>query len=35
MKAFCHADGISKTYRLDRIINFRRVSERGPARRTP
>jgi DNA polymerase-3 subunit epsilon len=26
MKAYCHRDGISKTYRLDRIIAFRRVS---------
>ncbi len=25
MKAYCHRDGIHKTYRLDRIIDFRRV----------
>ncbi len=25
MKAYCHSDGIHKTYRLDRIIDFRRV----------
>jgi DNA polymerase III epsilon subunit family exonuclease len=25
MKAYCHRDGVHKTYRLDRIIDFRRV----------
>lgn len=25
MKAYCHRDGIPKTYRLDRIIDFRRL----------
>ncbi len=25
MKAYCHRDGIHKTYRLDRIIDFRRI----------
>lgn len=25
LKAYCHRDGIPKTYRIDRIVNFRRV----------
>ena len=25
LRAYCHRDGIHKTYRLDRIIDFRRI----------